>query len=203
MYPASAIANHLIQLAELRGVPLQGAQLQTLVYLAHGLRLAMMSEALLDAPVFANQEGVVIAALNVNGVLGEAPVTRPITEIVQRPHGLLDEVVPVLRPDDPVHATIEETWSRFGGWSASALRNFVQTPGGPWNDTWNSPERLMGRYNTTLTLAWHLPPEPERPVVIANSLIRSWFRDFVIQNLRSRAAADGLEETTRISSYRA
>lgn len=203
MLPALAVANHLIQRAQQDEVTLLGAQLHTLIYLAHGLRLAMVSEPLLDDAVTANAEGVIVPALIQSGIGGERPVSRLLGEIITRPNGLLDEVIPIIARDEPAIATIERTWARFRHSSTEALERFVRKAGGPWHDSWHSPERMMGRYSSTLSHTWEPVPADELPVPIPNTLIRAWFRAVLLKDLREQSASDGLEETVRISGAEA
>lgn len=203
MLSALAVANHLIHRAQQQELTLRGSQLQSLVYLAHGLRLGLLSEPLLDEPFLAGPEGVFAASLNLAGAAGDRALNRPLSELRRRDNGLLDELIPVLDPKESAIATLDQTWQRFHTSSTSALQRLIQKTGGPWHDLWHSPERLMGQFSTTLTLTWDQPDPATQPVPIANSSIRSWFRSALIKDMKQRAMEDGLEPTTRVGRKQA
>lgn len=198
MLSALAVANHFLKLAADQGVTLAGYQLQALVYIAHGLRLGMVSEPLLDEPVFAGPEGISIAALNIAGALGERPMLQRLTEVIRLQNGLLDECIPVLASEEAAAITLDHVWQRFSHSSSEALRRLVCKTGSPWHSTWHSAERLLGSHAITLTHTWEPLPDSERPVAMANTTIRAWFRAAVIKDQKLRAAEEGLEQTARI-----
>ena len=202
MFSALAVANHFLKLAADQGVTLAGSQLQALVYIAHGLRLGMVGEPLLDEPVFAGPEGISIAALNIAGALGERPLLQRLTEVIRLKNGLLDECIPVLAQGESASVTLDHVWQRFGHSSTEALRRLIGQTGAPWHSTWHSVERLRGSYAITLAHTWDPMPESERPVAIANTTIRAWFRAAVIKDQKLRASEEGLEQTARIGQLK-
>lgn len=176
MRPATAVANHLIQLARKSGQPLTGSQLQHLVYFAHGLRLALVNEPLLDEAVLADAEGVSIQGLKAHGIEGDTPVSGLIR--LQNE----EDQTPQLDSDDMACATLDMVWQRFGSFTAQHMGFFARSGDGPWDLTWHSAER-----------------ENRDSLTLANSSIRQWFRKLLIQENRDRASADGLEQTVMIS----
>ncbi len=184
MRPVTAVANHLIQRATESGVTLSGSQLHHLVYFAHGLRLAMVHEPLLDEAVLADSEGVTIQGLKVHGIGGEKSVNGLLLLLVKRPDGRIDDDTPTLLPDDSSSITLDMVWSRFGSFAAGHMAMFVRSGGGPWATAWHAPER--GNRDT---------------VTLANSAIRDWFRSLLIQENKDRSSADGLEQTVLLSRY--
>ena len=182
MRPATAVANHLIQLARKSGQTLTGSQLHHLVYFAHGLRLALVNDPLLDEAVLADAEGVTIQGLKVHGIGGDTPVSGSILLQIKRADGQVEDHTPKLESDDMAGATLDMVWQRFGSFTAQHMSYFVRSGDGPWALAWHSPER-EGRDSLTL----------------ANSSIRQWFRNLLIQENKDRASADGLEETVMIS----
>lgn len=184
MRPVTAVANYLIQRATLAKSVLTGSQLHTLVYFAHGLRMAMVNEPLLDEAVLGDHEGVVIDGLRAQGIGGDKPVMGIIVQLVKRPGGLIDDDTPMLNPKDPAIETLDMVWSRFGGFAASHLAMFVRSSDSPW------------------VAAWEQPGSQGRDTVpLVNSAVRNWFRALVIQENKDRASADGLEETVMLSRY--
>lgn len=184
MRPVTAVANHLIQRATESGKTLTGGQLHNLVYFAHGLRLAMVHEPLLDEAVLADESGVTIQGLRAHGIGGEKPVNGLLLLLVKRADGRIDDDTPVLAPDDPALTTLDMVWSRFGGFAAAHMAMFVCSGGSPWAAAWHAPER-DGRDTVTL----------------ANSAIRDWFRSLLIQENKDRSSADGLEPTVLLARY--
>lgn len=182
MRPATAVANHLIQLARKSGQTLTGSQLHHLVYFAHGLRLALVNDPLLDEAVLADAEGVTIQGLKVHGIGGDAPVSGSILLQTKRADGQIEDHTPKLADDDMAGATLDMVWQRFGSFSAQHMGYFVRSGDGPWDLAWHSPER-----------------EDHDSLTLANSSIRQWFRKLLIQENKDRASADGLEETVMIS----
>lgn len=182
MRPVTAVANHLIQLASQSGKTLVGAQLHNLVYFAHGLRLAMVNEPLLDEAVLADADGVSLQGLRAHGVGGDKPVNGLLLLLTKRPDGRIEDDTPELAATDPAVATLEMVWQRFGSFTAQHMGFFVRSGDGPWDLAWHGPDR---NDRDTLTLA--------------NSAIRAWFRGLLIQENKDRAMADGLEETVMLS----
>lgn len=203
MHPAIAIANYFIEKAEAGKTPVNGAQLHCLSYFAHGLRLALVNLPLLDEAVLADKDGVTLAGINRTGIGTNRNVTRLLTQLQTQPNGLLDEVAPVLDERDPAVPTLDIVWARFSSFSAYDLGVFVRGQGGPWDQTWNDPQRLEGLLVQSMTQVWQPSSDSsDAAVVIANSLIRRWFRKLVIQENRDQAAADGLERTVMVGRHR-
>ena len=202
MHPAIAVANCLFEKAQAAKLPVNGAQLQCLTYFAHGLRLALVNLPLLDEAVLADRDGVSLASIARTGAGSNRNLTRLLTQLQPRENGLLEEVAPVLDERDPAIPTLETVWARFGGFSAYDLSIFVRGTGGPWDETWNDPNRLDGLLATTATQVWQPDADNDRAVVIPNSLIRRWFRQLVIQENRDQSAADGLDRTIMVGRNR-
>ena len=202
MHPAIAVANYLFEKAQAAKLPVNGAQLQCLTYFAHGLRLALVNLPLLDEAVLADRDGVSLASIARTGAGSNRNLTRLLTQLQPRENGLLEEVAPVLDERDPAIPTLETVWARFGGFSAYDLSIFVRGTGGPWDETWNDPNRLDGLLATTATQVWQPDADNDRAVVIPNSLIRRWFRQLVIQENRDQSAADGLDRTIMVGRNR-
>jgi uncharacterized phage-associated protein len=184
MRPVTAIANHLIQRASESGKTLTGGQLHHLVYFAHGLRLSMVHEPLLDEPVLADASGVSIQGLKAHSIMGNRPVNGLLLLLVKRADGRIDDDTPTLVADDPAIYTLDMVWSRFGSFAETHMAMFVRSSGGPWANAWYAPDR--GDRET---------------VTLANSDIRNWFRGLLIQENKDRANADGLEPTVLMSRY--
>lgn len=184
MRPVTAIANHFIQQATTADAVLTGAQLHHLVYFAHGLRLALVNDPLIDEAVLADEDGVRIQGLRVHGIAGAKPVNGLLLTLVKRADGRIDDDTPILAADDSCTATLNMVWQRFGSFTAQHMALFARSGDGPWD------------------LAWHTPAREDRETVtLANTSIRKWFRSLLIQENRDRANADGLEDTVLMNHF--
>lgn len=192
MHSALAVANHLFERAEQERLVLTGGQLQCLCYFAHGLRLALVNLPLLDETVLADRDGVSIPSITRLGLYGGRPVRHLLTEVRPTAGGLLDEVAPVFDEQEPALSTVDLVWSRFGRFGAYDLGVFVRSAGGPWDETWNHPDRIEGLLSS---VASQPLTADGRALPMANSLIRRWFRELTIQENRDQASADGLAPT--------
>lgn len=196
MRPAIALANQLIRIARAERVALSGAQLQALLYLAHGQRFATLNKALLDEPPLAHADGVMLAGLNRAGALGTRPVRAMLAQIVPGGEGeTLRERFVALKPEDPVCALLTETWQRYGRLPLYELNRLVRIPGGPWDQVWNDPSRRDGGGETAASGLASPDHGEARAAVIPAPLIRRWFRRQMIEQQRARADAEGLAET--------
>lgn len=195
MRSALAVANELLNHAAAGRTDLGGDQLQCLTYFAHGLRLALVNDALLDEVVMARRDGIFIESLAGAGAGSTRTIKGHLTLFEKLATGLLSEKAPALDPADPARDTIGLVWSRFGQFSGYELNLFARSGGGPWDEVWNDPERLEGKLAAAAQQAWQEDPSRERTLVIPNSLIRRWFRSLVIQEKKDQASAEGLEET--------
>lgn len=205
MHPGIAVANYLFEKAQAAKTPVNGSQLQSLTYFAHGLRLALVNLPLLNEAVLADKDGVSIASIarsGAGGSNGGRTLNRLLTLVQTGAGGLLEEVAPVLDERDPSIPTLDTVWARFGGFSAYDLSVFVRGSGSPWDEVWNDPERIEGQLATTTTQVWEAESGSESALVIPNSVIRRWFRRLVIQENRDQAAADGLEKTVMVGRHR-
>lgn len=200
MRTVTAVANLFIQLAQAKQIRLTGSQLNALLYLAHGMRLAQLNKPLLDQPVLASRDGVSFAALNAAGLRQGRPVDDLIGTIVQSDDGNeLREQVRTLRADDPMRPLVKQAWTRYGNRSSYELTERVRSPGGPWDEIWNNPLRLSGGLETAPSGLRDEESGSELAAVIPDALIRRWFRKKMIEDQRRRALADGLERTMDIS----
>lgn len=195
MHSALAVANYLLKRAENSNTSLSGDQLQSLTYFAHGLRLALVNDALLDEVVMARRDGIFIESLASAVGIGTRTVTGLLTRVNNAKGGMLSEVTPTLESNDPACATLDMIWTRFSAFSGYELGLFVRSAESPWDETWNDPERLAAKMSAVSKQTWEDSDANERPLVIPNSLIRRWFRSLVIQEQKDHDDADGLEKT--------
>ncbi len=80
MYPAAAVANAFLQMADAEGRPLTHMQLQKLVYITHGWHWAVTGRPLIAESVEAWKYGPVIPELyELLKQFGREPVTAPLS----------------------------------------------------------------------------------------------------------------------------
>lgn len=199
MRDVKAVANHLILSALRQEVALSGQQIQGLIYLAHGARLALLGEPLIDRAVYAFAGGISIPGLNRAGLVGDGLVSRPVVEIVCKPNGLLDDAIPVLEADDSALESLDRVLVHFGEGGDTWLRQSIFRDGGPWHQVWHSPERVGERLGATLSGDWDDAVHLEKPAVIPNSLIREWFRARLIRRQKQQSVDQGVEPTVRMT----
>ena len=122
------VANRFIELAERSGQKLTNMQLQKLVFLAHGVALALTDNALTFHNIHAWQWGPVIPQLYKRfSAYGSAPITAPAA--------CQDEPI----KDGSTEAQIVNlVWEKFGGFSGPKLSAITHEPGSPWDITWNT-----------------------------------------------------------------
>lgn len=204
MRSAFAVANQIIRCAARDNASVCGNQLQCLIYFAHGLRLALVNEPLLDEAILANRDGVFIASLNAAGVRGTSRLKGMLLQWRNAPNGCLEEITPLLDDDDRALPTLDLVWNRFGSFGNYDLNMFVRSTDGPWDETWNDPERLAEKLSESITQVWvERGDDPDKGVQVLNSVIRRWFRQLVILEQKEKASADGLEHTIHVARERA
>ena len=141
-FSAKAVANEFLDLAKGEGRSLTPIKLIKLVYLAHGWRLGLFSQPLLNERVKAWRYGPVIPSLyhefkrfgNTN-----------ITSLAQEWRNKLGKPIRILativsyKDDDPSSAgtIIESVWNAYKKLGPLTLSDLTHEDGSPWSITWN------------------------------------------------------------------
>jgi hypothetical protein len=123
MASSISIARKFIELANKEGRGLTPMQLLKLVYIAHGWMLGLYSRPLIDDPIEAWKYGPVIPKLY-QAIRHFRD--KPVTEITG---------APVEELSDNEENIIQETYEKYGHFSAVKLSSITHLPDTPWKKT--------------------------------------------------------------------
>ncbi len=139
-YPAKAVANEFLELAQGDGKKLTQMQLQKLVYFAYGWYLAITGKRLIDEQVEAWQWGPVIPSIYREFKrFGSSPITEQARQVMFR-DGEVGFFAAGIQSDDPkadalARQVIKRVWDIYGKYSATELSNMTHEPNSPWSKT--------------------------------------------------------------------
>lgn len=172
-FPAKAVANEFLALAEERGQRLTPMKLQKLVYFAHGWYLAFTGKPLILERVQAWQYGPVIPDLyHEFKQYGDSVITERATEWGLRDRKICAEEPRIAAGQNPESdmalSVIKKVWEVYGKHSAVQLSNATHAEGTPWRKVYRD-----GQSST----------------VIPDDVIESWFSALKAKNEQSNAVA--------------
>ena len=130
-YPAIAIANEFLDLADKDKMGIDPMKLQKLVYICHGYRLAAFEDPLFEEDVEVWRWGPVIPSIyhEFKG-FGNKKITR-MGEII---NDSLDIEVPKIDPDDKICKELFEIiWENYKYYTGVILSNSTHQKGTPWD----------------------------------------------------------------------
>jgi uncharacterized phage-associated protein len=137
-YPAAAIANELLDLAEESERRLTQIDIQKLVYFAHGWHLGLRGEPLIEEPVEAWTYGPVVRRLyNAFRRFGSSPITEKAMEWHMTPGGKFSPSIPRIegvsdREDTYARAMTQTIWRKYGMLEPFKLVEITHLPNSPW-----------------------------------------------------------------------
>jgi len=145
-YNSKAVANYFLNKALAQERSLTHMQLQKLIYFAHGWRLGIKGDPLINERVEAWKYGPVVPSVwHEFKAFGSKPITRCATDFRIVDAGsssgldtldLSDIVTPSIDDDDEeVRKLLDRVWSVYGTWSGIQLSSASHEPGGPWEVT--------------------------------------------------------------------
>jgi len=124
MADARAVANRFLDLAREQGKVLTPMQVLKLVYIAHGWKLGLTGEPLIDQPVEAWQYGPVVRDVyNGTRSYGRGPIAAPIPTFAP----------PLDSGDDSM---VRQVFNLYGHMGGIALSNITHMPDTPWAQTY-------------------------------------------------------------------
>jgi uncharacterized phage-associated protein len=138
-YPAAAIANEILKLANKSRRELTPMQMQKLVYFAHGWNLALAGEPLINERVEAWDYGPVVKALYRElREYGSHPITKPIIEPDWEQLDFSSKAPSIDDGPDPetnefTKALVEKIWDTYGKYNAFELSEMTHVPESPWS----------------------------------------------------------------------
>lgn len=156
MYPAAAVANAMLHMADSEGKPLTHMQLQKLVYIAHGWHLAVTGRALIMEPVQAWKYGPVIPDLYEQlKSFGREPVNCRLPWWDYE-SGVITTAVPHFPTD--THDVVGRVWGAYKHLNGLQLSTLTHQKETPWYIT-----------------AGEVPESERRGLVIPERLIQEHF----------------------------
>lgn len=132
MHKPVAVANKLIEIAQLKGVDASFTpmQLLKLVYLCHGWMLGLYGRPMLDESVQAWRYGPVVRSLyDAVSHFKDKPVSYPLKNFFGKP--IHDSF------SDQEESVIEQVCSQYGELDGVTLSRMTHMLGSPWYTTWH------------------------------------------------------------------
>ena len=149
LHSAVAVANEFLRRAREARRSLSATQVHELVYCAQGWHLVTCDSALIPGPVAAHRGGVFVPELRAAGCWAAEPVQG----LLQDPAD--ESSFPRIEAKHVGRQTIDRIWQDYGSLSRYDLTRFTLSPGGPWDQIWNTearpescviPERLLRKW---------------------------------------------------------
>lgn len=141
-YDGRAIANFILDLADVDGTTLSQMQLLKIIYFAHGWFLVAFRFPLVEQSFEAWDYGPVVRVVR---EAFKAFGKQPITSRAERFDMFTGEVEIVSSYLDPVHAKfVEDVYRAYRSYDAWQLSDMTHEVGSPWDKIWNA-EKPIGR----------------------------------------------------------
>ena len=138
-YPAAAIANEFLRLADENGEFLTQMQVQKLVYFAHGWNLALTGEPLVKERLAAWDYGPVVKSLwKAFSDFGSGPITTRAQIPDWEGHQFRQWLTPSINDGDYeetntyTRALVRKIWAQYGHLKAFELSELTHIPNSPW-----------------------------------------------------------------------
>ncbi len=160
-YNAKAVANFILDLANVDGEPISPMKLQKLIYYAHGWHLALTGEPLISDEIEAWGYGPVVPSVYRDfKSFGNEPITNPAQDFSWD-----DKRIIVSTPEIPsgeMHSSarqiIKRVWEVYKDLSALQLSKMTHDPDAPWS-------QVVAPYGGKTPISLEIP----------NELIRKYF----------------------------
>ena len=153
-YPASVIAYAFVKKGIDEGIPVTQMKLQKMVYVAHGLHLALYGEPLIKEYFQAWKYGPVVRDIyNTYRFYGSEPISNTDWLFYEN----FDDELKKL--DSRAESIIDFTWKTLKSWNAGQLSNWTHKDGSPWQKVY-----IKGVSD----------------IIIPNDAITDYFKQFVV-----------------------
>ena len=130
-YPAIAVANSLIEIAESNGKKLDPMKLQKLVYYAHGWFMVFQDRPLINEEIQAWRYGPVIRSVYYY-------FKRYGAISIDGPAKVSEADLCCVPPEDTLtHALLQEVWRVYGKYRGVQLSTMSHSEGTPWDKAWS------------------------------------------------------------------
>lgn len=130
-YSAITIANFFVELAHRTGIEITPMKLLKLVYLANGWYLAIFDRELIDEPIQAWQYGPVIPSVyHAFKIYGKNPILQPTKNMDKN----------ITEEDKQLLLAV---WEKYKSQTAWDLSELTHQPHSPWEQAWNSGNRII------------------------------------------------------------
>jgi uncharacterized phage-associated protein len=137
-YPAAAVANELLSLADRDGRSLTQIEIQKLVYFSHGWHLALRDQNLIEDPIEAWTYGPVVRRLyDAFKKFGSSQITEKAFDWSSSPGGGFSYCIPVMQSDSLENdaysrAVVQSVWAKYGLIPPFKLVEITHLAGSPW-----------------------------------------------------------------------
>ena len=160
-HSAIAVANDFLRRAREAHRALSATQVHELVYCAQGWHLVTHNQPMISGSVAAHRGGVFVPELRE----ARCWAIEPVRGLLPDPQD--ETLFPRVAAGTPHQQTIDHVWQDYGPLSRYELTRFTLSPGGPWDQVWNTDVRYAS-------------------CVIPDRLMRQWFGELA----KWRAAAE-------------
>ena len=128
MYNSRQIANYFIKSSQDTGLGLTPMKLIKLCYIAHGWRLGLFDEQLLDEVIYAWKYGPVIDTIyNDFRKYGNSQISELFS--------ISEDNYPL--PDQKIAGFLDVIWKAYGKYDGVELSAMTHQPNTPWDIVWN------------------------------------------------------------------
>ena len=164
IYSSHQIANYFIKRSQSTGDELTPMKLIKLCYIAHGWRLGLYDEQLLDEVIYAWKYGPVIETIYRDfRKYGSSQISELYSE----------DGYEYPFPDKEVNAFLDSIWNAYGKYNGIELSAMTHQPNTPWDIVWNQ----RGGKNL-------------QHAIIGNDIIKAHYKEKInAVNAQRRAAA--------------
>lgn len=139
-YDGRAVANYILELAEIFGQPLSQMQILKILYFSHGWFLATYNQPLVEQNFEAWEYGPVIRVVRDSfKQFGKGPVTSK-AERFDIFTGEVSEVE--VNIQDKHKDFIQKIYITYRNYDAWTLSNITHEKGSPWDRVWNSTKPI-------------------------------------------------------------